>query len=450
MILTQQLILGLLVGGLYGLAAAGLSLTFGVLRVLNVAHGELLMLGGYGTFWLFTLWKIDPFVSLLAVAPAMFVLGLCLYWALFQFIVKADEETRIKNSLLIGFGLTLVLHALAIRLWTADERAVTTAYAGAVLRLGGLAVPWLRLSSLVFAFAILTALHLFLAKARWGRAIRATAEDWEAAALMGIPVGKTYLLAFALGTALAGIAGGLVTLGTRPLWVGGTPLVLALIPGALVAMLFGLLIGVPAFRLRVAYFAIGTLGLAEILRITIGNLLPQISTIPAAELTSYNILPRYYLTLTMAMVSVGVVAWLVPSRLGLGIRAVREDEAAAEATGVSALRHKLLALALSTALAGLAGGAFAYYHVSYYPQHTFSPAWTFDAVLMAYIGGVGTVHGPVLGALFYVILKELLAVKLVEFHLIIFGILFMLVVLFLPGGLVEAWSRVRRLISRNG
>ncbi|HEY1235010.1 MAG TPA: branched-chain amino acid ABC transporter permease [Candidatus Binatia bacterium] len=211
MILAQQLILGLLVGGLYGLAAAGLSLTFGVLRVLNVAHGELIMLGGYGSFWLFTLWKIDPFVSLMAVAPAMFLLGILLYWALFQFVVKTDEETRIKNSLLIGFGLTLVLHALAIRLWTADERAVTTAYAGAVLRLGHLVVPWLRLTSLLFALAILAALHLFLAKARWGRAIRATAEDWEAAALMGIPVGKTYLLAFALGTALAGIAGGLVS-----------------------------------------------------------------------------------------------------------------------------------------------------------------------------------------------------------------------------------------------
>src|SRR5262245_26477806 len=152
----------------------------------------------------------------------------------------------------------------------------------------------------------------------------------------------------------------------------------------------------------------------------------------------------------MAMACVGVVALLVPSRVGLGIRAVREDEAAAEATGVGALRHKLFALALSTACSGLAGGAFAYYHVSYYPQHAFSPAWTFDAVLMSYIGGVGTVHGPVLGALFYVILRELLAVKLVEFHLIIFGVLFMLVVLFLPGGLVEAGQYVQRLVSRRG
>jgi branched-chain amino acid transport system permease protein len=243
---------------------------------------------------------------------------------------------------------------------------------------------------------------------------------------------------------------GLGALVTRLLWVGGAPLVLALLAGALVATAFALVIGAPAFRLRGAYFAIGTLALAEILRITVGNLMPEISTIPAGELASYNILPRYYLTLAMAMLCVAVVALLVPSRTGLGIRAVREDEAAAEATGVGALRHKLLALTLSTALVGLAGGAFAYYHVSYYPQHVFSPAWTFDAVLMSFIGGVGTVHGPVLGAFFYVILRELLAVKLAEFHLIIFGVLFMLVVLFLPGGLVEAWSRVRRLISRNG
>jgi branched-chain amino acid transport system permease protein len=216
----------------------------------------------------------------------------------------------------------------------------------------------------------------------------------------------------------------------------------------LVAAAFGCLIGVPAFRLRGAYFAIGTLGLAEILRITIGNLLPEISTIRAVELASYNIVPRYYLTLALAVLCVAVVALMVPSRIGLGIRAVREDEAAAEASGVSALGHKLLALVVSTALAGLAGGAFAFYHASYYPQHTFSPVWTFDAVLISFVGGVGTVHGPVLGALFYVILKEVLAIRWVEFHLIIFGALFILVVLFLPGGLVEAWNRARRLIVR--
>lgn len=242
---------------------------------------------------------------------------------------------------------------------------------------------------------------------------------------------------------------GLGALVTRTLWVGNVPLAFALAAGALVATAFACVIGFAAFRLRGAYFAIGTLGLAEILRITVGNLLPEISTISAAELASYNMLSRYYLMLGLAVICVATVALLVPSRLGLGIRAVREDEAAAEASGVSALRHKLLALAISTAFAGLAGGAFAFYHVSYYPQHTFSPLWTFDAVLISFVGGVGTVHGPVLGALFYVVLKETLALRWVEFHLIIFGVLFILVVLFMPGGLVEAWSRARRLIFRR-
>jgi branched-chain amino acid transport system permease protein len=242
---------------------------------------------------------------------------------------------------------------------------------------------------------------------------------------------------------------GLGALITRVLWVDGASLFLALAAGLLVATLFGLLIGGPAFRLRGAYFAIGTLALAEILRISVGNLMPQISTIPAAALASYSLVPRYYLALALAVLCVAVVSVLVKSRVGLGMRAVREDEAAAEASGVGALRHKLLAMALSSALTGLTGGVFAFYHVSYYPQHAFSPTWTFDAVLMAFIGGVGTIHGPVLGALFYVILKEILAVQLVELHLLIFGALFVLVVLFLPGGLVEAWSRIRCLFIRD-
>jgi branched-chain amino acid transport system permease protein len=241
---------------------------------------------------------------------------------------------------------------------------------------------------------------------------------------------------------------GLGALVTRTLWVAGVPLFLALIAGALVATAFAVLIGLPAFRLRGAYFAIGTLGLAEILRITIGNVMPEISTIPARALASYNMLARYYLALGLAVCCVAVVAALARSRLGLGMQAIREDEEAAEASGVGAFRHKLLALSISTALVGLTGGVFAYYHVSYYPQHAFSPVWTFDAVLISFVGGVGTVHGPVLGALFYVIFKEVLAVQLFELHLMIFGTLFILVVLFLPGGLVRAWDLVERSSGR--
>ena len=241
---------------------------------------------------------------------------------------------------------------------------------------------------------------------------------------------------------------GLGALVARTLWTSGTPIVLAMVAGAAVATAFALLIGVAAFRLRGAYFAIGTLALGEILRTTVGNVLSEISTLPTATIAAYRLSHRYYLALGLAAVAVGAVALLAVSRLGLGMQAIREDEEAAEASGVAALSLKLAALALSTGLAGLAGGLFAYYHISYYPSHPFSPHWTFDALLMTFIGGVGTLHGPVLGAVLYVFLKEYLALHWVDFHLLIFGALFVAIVLLLPGGLVQAAARARGLLSR--
>lgn len=212
-VLAQQLVLGILVGGLYGLAAAGLSLVFGVLRVLNVAHGDLIMLGGYAAFWLFSLLGLDPFLSLLAVVPASLVIGVVLYTGLFGAVVRFPDETRIKNSLLVSFGLALSIHALAVKLWTADERSITTSYGGDVLTVASLAVPKVRLLSLILAFVLIALVHVLLTRWRWGQAIRATAEDWQAALLVGIDVRRAYLLAFAIGTALAGAAGTLVSIG---------------------------------------------------------------------------------------------------------------------------------------------------------------------------------------------------------------------------------------------
>ncbi|HXF83708.1 MAG TPA: branched-chain amino acid ABC transporter permease [bacterium] len=210
-ILLQNGVFGVLVGGLYGLGAVGLSLAFGVLRMLNVAHGELIMLGGYASVWLFALARIDPFVAVLVAAPLLFLVGAGLFRALFRHLARADETQRIKTSILIGFGLTLVLQTLAILLWDADERAVTPGYAGQVLALGRVVVPLSRLGALVLAFLILGGLHLFLTRSRAGTAIRATAEDEQAAALVGIPVERIYLTAFALAAALAGVAGALVS-----------------------------------------------------------------------------------------------------------------------------------------------------------------------------------------------------------------------------------------------
>jgi branched-chain amino acid transport system permease protein len=212
-ILTQQIVLGILIGGLYGLAATGLSLVFGVMKVLNVAHGELIMLGGYATFWLVTLGAVDPFAGLLLTVPVAVLGGVALYAGLFAFVVRADEERRVKNSLLIGFGVALALQALAVKIWTADERSITTSYAGSVVTVGPISIPLVRLGSLVLALALTVGLEILLRRWRWGKAIRATSEDWQAALLSGIDVRRAYLLAFALGTGLAGAAGTLVAVG---------------------------------------------------------------------------------------------------------------------------------------------------------------------------------------------------------------------------------------------
>lgn len=236
---------------------------------------------------------------------------------------------------------------------------------------------------------------------------------------------------------------GLGSITTRFLWLNGLNIFPSLLAGGLVAVAFAMIIGTPAFKLKGAYFAIGMLALAEVLNVTVGNLFPTISSLSAEYLGSYQLLPRYYLFVGMAILIISCTYFLVNSKIGLGMMAVREEEDAAESLGINARTHKLIALAVSTFFAGMVGGAFAYYYVSYYPQYPFSPVWTFDSITMVFIGGTGTMIGPIIGAIFFVVLKELLALKLQELHIIVFAVLFIAVVLFLPGGLVEVWTKLK-------
>jgi branched-chain amino acid transport system permease protein len=242
---------------------------------------------------------------------------------------------------------------------------------------------------------------------------------------------------------------GLGTLATRLLWIKGFPILPSILAGALLAVVFALVIGIPAFRLKGVYFAIGTLALAQILNVTVGNMFPLIAALPVEDLTNYQLAPRYYLFLILAIITVGSAYALVNSRLGLGMMSVKQEEDAAESLGINALLHKLLALGVSAFFSGLAGGAFAYYHVSYYYQFPFTPVWSLDTLTMVYIGGQGTILGPVIGAVFFVLLKEFLVLNLGEYHLVVFGVLFVLVVLFLPGGFVSAWRMIQKALFRS-
>ncbi|HTO12588.1 MAG TPA: branched-chain amino acid ABC transporter permease [Candidatus Binatia bacterium] len=205
MLLLQVLINGLLLGGLYGLMALGMSLIWGVMNIVNVAHGALIMLGAYLAFWMFTLWGWDPFLALPAVIVALFVYGYLLQRFLLNLVVRA----QLFLTLLITFGLEVVMINVARMLWSSDLRQVTPAYAGANFAVGGLTIPYVRLWVFVTTAVLSVIFFVLLERTRLGRAIRATSEELRAARLAGIPVAHIYAVTFGLGAALAGAAGGL-------------------------------------------------------------------------------------------------------------------------------------------------------------------------------------------------------------------------------------------------
>lgn len=244
---------------------------------------------------------------------------------------------------------------------------------------------------------------------------------------------------------------GLGALTTRYLWLSALPLPLALLAGALIATAFALLIGTPAFRLRGIYFVIATLVLAEILKVIVDTRLPVASVLPTPLLGVYTVVPRYYVSLIGAVLGVATVYAISHSKLGLGLMAIREDEDAAKTSGVNILKYKLAALAISTFLAGLAGGIFAFYMVAIQPGYVFGPVWTFDSVMIVFIGGIGTVIGPLIGSIFFVLLKQWMSLYLPGgFHLAVFGVLFIIVVLYLPDGLIEPIRRHTKSIKAFG
>jgi branched-chain amino acid transport system permease protein len=206
--MIQVIIYGIISGAFYGLTAIGLSLVFGVMGHLNIAHGSLIMLGGYCAYWLFQLLNIDPLVAIPLAMIILFIFGAVLYKGLFSHLDTLPEGQKIDNSMLVGFGLIWVIDNLATLLWTSDVRAVTPFYTGKVWNImPGMRFPIVGLGIIGIALMVIFSLHLFLTKTYFGKAVRATAQDRDAANLMGINVGRIYLVFFAVSAALAGVAG---------------------------------------------------------------------------------------------------------------------------------------------------------------------------------------------------------------------------------------------------
>jgi branched-chain amino acid transport system permease protein len=205
MLFAQIMVNGLLLGGLYGLMALGMALVWGVLNIVNLAHGAFVMLGGYCVYFLFTGAGIDPFAALPIAMVVMFVLGYLLQRYVLNLIIRSAQ----LNTLLITFGLDVVLTYLAQLAFSADFRAINPSYAGANLTLLGVTIPLVRLGAFVTALILAGLLWGLLRRTRIGLAIRATAQNLVAARLYGVDPAQLYAVTFGLGAALAGAAGGL-------------------------------------------------------------------------------------------------------------------------------------------------------------------------------------------------------------------------------------------------
>ncbi len=202
---VQLLIGGVLQGGIYALGAFGLSIIFGVLRVLNVAHGDYLMLGGMLTYWLYTAWALPPFAAVLVVFPVFFLGGLVVERALIRPITGMPHQEFLVASILVTLGISLAIEDVTAFGLTQPVKGID--YFLPPLRFGTVVVSSLRLILLAIIVLLTAGIHLFLQRSFHGKALRAVIEDREGAMLAGIDIAAASAVAFALGTALTATAG---------------------------------------------------------------------------------------------------------------------------------------------------------------------------------------------------------------------------------------------------
>ena len=201
--IPQLVVSTILLGGVYALIAVGLTLIFGVMRVVNFAHGEFLMLGMYLAFWAFALLRLDPYVTLVLALPLIFGGGWLNYRLVMRPVVHASHNVQIFTTV----GLSIALQNLALVLWTADSQFVRTSYYAVVVRFGSMALNLAQIVAFAVAVLFTAALFAFMRWSYTGKVMRATAQDRAVASLMGIDTGRVFALTWAVGITCVGVAG---------------------------------------------------------------------------------------------------------------------------------------------------------------------------------------------------------------------------------------------------
>lgn len=207
--IIQIVILGLALGGVYALMSSGMTLIFGVMRIVNLAHSAFIVLAAYLAFWLFKTLHLDPILSLLVTMPVMFLLGIAYYRVLFA--SRADNPRFIDITVLITFATGLVIEGVLAFIFTGIYRSTTPVYAKSSFNFGPFFIPQSQLFALIISIILIVGLWLFLRYARVGNAIRATMQNRNAAQVVGVNVSWISTLSFGIGLAMAGAAGSLLS-----------------------------------------------------------------------------------------------------------------------------------------------------------------------------------------------------------------------------------------------
>ena len=246
-IVAAATINGLLLGGIYTLVASGLTLIYGVLHIINFAHGSMLMLAMFGVYYLLTKLGLDPYLSMLVLVPAMYVLG----YALYKGLIGRFSSGRDENILLITLGLSILIENLALMFFKGDSRTISVTYSDRMIELGPTLVPLPKLISFVVAMLLCIALGLFIKRTDIGRAIRAVAKERVGARLVGIDVERIFAISYGIGLATLGAAACLLmpifyvspTIGHVFVLVAFTVVVLGGMGSFLGAVVGGLIVG---------------------------------------------------------------------------------------------------------------------------------------------------------------------------------------------------------------
>lgn len=413
--MLQQLVNGLILGSVYALLALGYTMVYGIIKLINFAHGDLFMMGAFIGYYLINVFHLNLFVALLLTMVFTACLGMLIEFLAYR---PLRHSTRIA-ALITAIGVSFLLEYGMVYLVGAEARAFPQALKTVKYSLGPVSISNVQMIILLVSILLMIGLQFVVKQTKMGKAMRAVSVDSDAAQLMGINVNSTISFTFALGSALAGAAGVLIGLyynSINPL-MGMTPGIKAFVAAVLGGI--GIIPG-------------AALGVAEIIRMVIVN--GGDITNGAAGLTGilrYSTWPVVFIF--VVLIAVAMLNFL-RSSIGRQVISVRENEIAAESMGVNTTKIKVLTFTFAAMTASIAGSLYVAYIGTVVPKD-FTIMRSIDYLIIAVLGGLGSMTGTILAAIVLGVLNMYLQ-SFSDIRMIIYSIALILVMVFKPGGLM--------------